>query len=506
MVEPDPASAVGMATLLRFDISVQVGCASCGRACDVSSNWRGSRVRRQTITTLLPACLPVLPVPAAQGGAAQCHCELRGAGGAASQHPSSGAQGRAGGMRCQPVRRRVGCVVSLCPGPLASSKFTQQGAHPCPASPLLQIAEIKLRASGLARWAGNDDDPPIPTQPAAATAARPTWEQEVAEVDAARAAAAAVDAAAAAVESATEPRQQEEQQEQQQVQQQEPQPPPQRPQQQQRWRTEAKDEGLPSKGPFWRLTGSGFPEAAPLTAARQRQQQGTPAEQRQRRRQQDAEDQQQEQADVPLRPLQQEQQQQQRRVRQQQGQAKPQSLYLGVTSVPLPPAGNRAGVDSMPPRTQQELNEQQEQKEQLQAAYPAFGLRRTSSSNGNSSSTTTAPTRNGSGNGSGATIPASLASLTGSSRAKPAPPVAAAEVHLRRLDTFETLHRRAVAAITIDAPPEVRTCAQRSCSLATPVCISCCHADASKPVLLTHLQYLVLSFSACPPCRLCGLC
>jgi hypothetical protein len=168
----------------------------------------------------------------------------------------------------------------------------------------------------------------------------------------------------------------------------------------------------------------------------------------------------------------------------------------------------------MPPRTQQELNEQQEQKEQLQAAYPAFGLRRTStsSSNGNSSSssstttTTTAPTRNGSGNGSGATIPASLASLTGSSRAKPAPPVAAAEVHLRRLDTFETLHRRAVAAITIDAPPEVRTCAQRSCSLATPVCISCCHADASKPVLLTYLQYLVLSIPACPPCRLCGLC
>jgi ribosome-associated toxin RatA of RatAB toxin-antitoxin module len=31
---------------------------------------------------------------------------------------------------------------------------------------------------------------------------------------------------------------------------------------------------------------------------------------------------------------------------------------------------------------------------------------------------------------------------------------AAAEVHLRRLDTFDTLHRRAVAAVTIDAPPE----------------------------------------------------
>jgi hypothetical protein len=269
-----------------------------------------------------------------------------------------------------------------------------------------------------------------------------------------------------AVEAAAEPRQQEEQQEQQQARRQEPQtqlPPP--PQQQQRWRVEPREEGLPSKGPFWRLTGSGFPEAAPLTAARQRQQQGTPAEQRQRR-QQDAEEQQQEQADAPVRPLQQEQQQ--RRARQQQGQAKPQSLYLGVTSVPLPPAGNRAGVDSMPPRTQQELNEQQEQKEQLQSAYPAFGLRRTSSSNG--SSTTSAPTRNG--NGSGTPIPASLAGLNGISRAKPAPPVAAAEVHLRRLDTFETLHRRAVAAITIDAPPEVRKCAQRSCGLATPVRIS----------------------------------
>jgi hypothetical protein len=38
VVEPDPASAVGMATLLRFDISVQVRCAGCGSACNVNSN------------------------------------------------------------------------------------------------------------------------------------------------------------------------------------------------------------------------------------------------------------------------------------------------------------------------------------------------------------------------------------------------------------------------------------------------------------------------------------
>ena len=375
--------------------------------------------------------------------------------------------------------------------------------HPVRLTSLLQIAEIKLRASGLARWAGNDDDPPIPTQPVAATAARPTWEQEGAEVDAARAAAAAVDAAAAAVDASAEPRQQEEQREQQQQPPLQQRPPP---PQQQRWRAEAREEGLPSKGPFWRLTGSGFPEAAPLTAERQRQQQGTPAEQRQRRRQQEAEDdQQQEQADAALRPLQQDQQQQLQQLQRRVRQAKPQSLYLGVASVPLPPAGNRAGVDSVPPRTQRELNEQQEQKEQLQAAYPAFGLRRTSSSSGNGS-TATAPTPTRTGNGSGtSSIPASLASLNGSSRAKPAPPVAAAEVHLRRLDTFDTLHRRAVAAITIDAPPEVRTCTRRRWHRAPPVCVTCCHANARRGCP-SDSQYLPPSPSCCPPCRLCGLC
>lgn len=248
----------------------------------------------------------------------------------------------------------------------------------------LQIAATKLRASGLARWAGIEDDPPIPVQLPPPEVGRLSWEQEVAEEQAARCAAAAVDEAS-----------------------------------RQRRQAEGRDDTLPSKGPFWRLTGSTFPEAAPLTADRQRQQQGAgPA---------DPQPQQEEQT---LRPL------------QLQQQADPQSLYLGVVSVPLPPAGNRS---TMQPETQDELNQRQEVKEQLQAAYPAFGLRRADSRASSNGSSTVSPTSNA------LPVPTGLGS-SGSSRAVPA---GAAEVHLRRLDTFDMLHRRAVAAITIDASPEV---------------------------------------------------
>ena len=248
----------------------------------------------------------------------------------------------------------------------------------------LQIAATKLRASGLARWAGIEDDPPIPVQLPPPEVGRLSWEQEVAEEQAARCAAAAVDEAS-----------------------------------RQRRQAEGRDDTLPSKGPFWRLTGSTFPEAAPLTADRQRQQQGAgPA---------DPQPQQEEQT---LRPL------------QLQQQADPQSLYLGVVSVPLPPAGNRS---TMHPETQDELNQRQEVKEQLQAAYPAFGLRRADSRASSNGSSTVSSTSNA------LPVPTGLGS-SGSSRAVPA---GAAEVHLRRLDTFDMLHRRAVAAITIDASPEV---------------------------------------------------
>jgi hypothetical protein len=164
------------------------------------------------------------------------------------------------------------------------------------------------------------------------------------------------------------------------------------------------------------LTGSTFPEAAPLTAQRQRKRQGSNKSSLQAEQEQ------------VLRPLQQQQQQ-----------ADPQSLYLGIVSVPLPPAGNRS---SMQPQTQQELNQRQEMKEQLQAAYPAFGLRRPSGGRGN-------------GSVPSASSPSSGVGFDASGQALPAKAV---EVHLRRLDTFDTLHRRAVAAITIDAPPEVRVC------------------------------------------------
>lgn len=257
----------------------------------------------------------------------------------------------------------------------------------------MQISANKLRASGLARWAGTEDDPPIPSASAAAALpARPGWEQEAAEEEAARAAAAAVDAAAA--------------------------PGFREQQQQQRQRlADLPEEGLPGKGPFWRLTGSSFPEAAPLTAAQQRQRLGLTE------------------SDEAAREVLQRGSQQ---VQLRQKQSEPQSLYLGVVSVPLPPAGNRDGIQ---PQTQAELNQRQAEKEQLQAAYPAFGLRRASSRGGLGSNwaAPAGPALNGSAGSSARSMP-----------------LAAAEVHLRRLDTFDTLHRRAVAAITIDAPPEVR--------------------------------------------------
>lgn len=299
VVEPDPSSAVGMATLLRFDITVQPKIS----------------LPSSVVSYVVRAGLPA---------------------------------------NIQAVSRRAE-----------------------------EIAATKLRASGLARWAGIEDDPPIPVQLPPPEVGRLSWEQEVAEEQAARCAAAAVDEAS-----------------------------------RQRRQAEGRDDTLPSKGPFWRLTGSTFPEAAPLTADRQRQQQGAgPA---------DPQPQQEEQT---LRPL------------QLQQQADPQSLYLGVVSVPLPPAGNRS---TMQPETQDELNQRQEVKEQLQAAYPAFGLRRADSRASSNGSSTVSPTSNA------LPVPTGLGS-SGSSRAVPA---GAAEVHLRRLDTFDMLHRRAVAAITIDASPE----------------------------------------------------
>ena len=247
------------------------------------------------------------------------------------------------------------------------------------------IAANRLKVSGLARWAGTEDDPPIPPSPGSAQRQQPrsASEQEAAEEAAARAVATALEEASSQL--GQQPGQQQQQQQQ-------------------------RDEGLPSKGPFWRLNSSSFPEAAPLTAARQLEQQGISAEQLAQQADQAA--------GVAGTP----------------GQfrlpstAQPQSSYLGVVSIPLPPAGNRGAAA---PQTQQELNQRQEQKERQQASYPAFRVGRL---NGRSSGGT------------------AVAAPPGTSKQA----AAAAEVHLRRLDTFDTLHRRAVAAVTIDAPPEVR--------------------------------------------------
>ena len=280
---------------------------------------------------------------------------------------------------------------------------------------LAQIAASKLRASGLAAWAGTEDDPPIPVQSPVTT---PAWEQETAEERAAWAAAAAVEQAA----------------------------------RRQRERVEGREEALPSKGPFWRLTGSTFPEAAPLTAEQQRQQQGASATSAQLEEQ-------------ALRPLQQAQreaqkEEQQQRQPQREQRPDPQSLYLGVVSVPLPPAGNRSSVQ---PETQQELDQRQEMKQQLQMAYPAFGLRRAT--------------------GSGSTL-----AVQGADAGGRAAPAGAAEVHLRRLDTFDMLHRRAVAAVTIDAPPEVRSPKWRGST-----CCSTAASPANLPTCVLQAVWAVVT-------------
>lgn len=83
-----------------------------------------------------------------------------------------------------------------------------------------------------------------------------------------------------------------------------------------------------------------------------------------------------------------------------------QSTYLGVSSIPLPPA--------IPPEESlQKALEIAEPADTFVSSYPEFGLRKGSTDN------------------------------------------VATEVHLRRLDCFDQFHRRAVAAIAIDAPLEM---------------------------------------------------
>jgi hypothetical protein len=154
-------------------------------------------------------------------------------------------------------------------------------------------------------------------------------------------------------------------------------------------------EGLPAKGPFW-AAGSPYAEAAPLTAGQQR-----------------------------------------RRA----ARATARSLYLGTTSVPLPSA---AGPQSL----QQELNERQREKEQVQAMYPAFGLRRSGSGGGSSGGGSSAAGEPGAAGGP----PAAAAVASAPSAAASPLATQPAEVHLRRLDRLDLLHRRAVAAVTVDAP------------------------------------------------------
>ena len=232
-----------------------------------------------------------------------------------------------------------------------------------------QLAARQLRASGLASWAGVEEDPPLPAITAGASTSSSSSSSD--EEGALPAAAAAAASSRAVLE-----------------------------------------DGLPCKGPFW-PQGSSYAAAAPLTAAQQR-----------RRAEEDA----------------------------------ARSLYLGVTSVPVPPAGKLGGLMGGNPGLQQELDERQRQKELLQAAYPAFGLQRAGGGGAADSSDESG--------GEAEPTPAPPAAAAGASTPPPdsgyvasalsaAAAAGLAQVHLRRLDGLDYLHRRAVGAITVHAPPHL---------------------------------------------------
>lgn len=100
----------------------------------------------------------------------------------------------------------------------------------------------------------------------------------------------------------------------------------------------------------------------------------------------------------------------------------------------------------------QYLDQQQQYKEQIQASYPAFTLRR------NGSQSLAPKNNNGSSSSSSSSsdeAPPNLVDQPPNSRdAALAATASLAEVHLRRLDQLDFLHRRAVSAITINAPIE----------------------------------------------------
>jgi ribosome-associated toxin RatA of RatAB toxin-antitoxin module len=185
------------------------------------------------------------------------------------------------------------------------------------------------------------------------------------------------------------------------------------PKQQQQQQQQPKDSGpramlagvLPSKGPFW-PSGSPFEAAAPITAEAQRRQARNSAAR---------------------------------------------SAYLGVVSVPLPlpPSGSpENGV-------QKALDEGVVEKQQRQQAapYPAFGLRGTDEESFSFSSSSSDEWDGGGAHGKQRRGTASSSSAAPTAKeVSSTSAVPPAEVHLRRLDQDDFLHRRAVAAVAIAAP------------------------------------------------------
>ncbi len=163
------------------------------------------------------------------------------------------------------------------------------------------------------------------------------------------------------------------------------------------------DESLPRKGPFWSLRGSRYREAAPITAALQASQRGvgTP-----------------------------------RNARSASSAAASASVlsatdYLGTTFVPLPP--------SAPPTSATTTTRT---RTTAAASVPNASA---STSTSASAPTTPAPT----------TTKSNLQNMSIAEIPMPSSNSNAIEVHLRRLDGLDYIHRRVVAAIRVNAPASV---------------------------------------------------
>lgn len=164
------------------------------------------------------------------------------------------------------------------------------------------------------------------------------------------------------------------------------------------------DESLPQKGPFWSLSGSKYREAAPITGDLQASRRGVLASSDSR-------------STLPLSS----------------------TDYLGTTFVPLPPSAPPMATSSVPITSNVSNASNTSSAPNVSSAVPNLSTTPTDST------ASTNSTRNGK----------SRKNLPGAEILTPSSNSNAIEVHLRRLDGLDYLHRRVVAAVRVNAPASV---------------------------------------------------